>query len=1239
MTSPEILGNLAAYIPVDRVDALCSGTELPDFAEGAALFADISGFTPLTEAVVGRYGPRRGGEELTNHLNRVYDALIRQVDAFGGSVIGFAGDAITCWFDGDDGRHALASAFGMQAAMDDFKAITLPDGAQHALAMKVAVATGRVRRFVVGNPAVQLFDLIAGRVLESLADAEHAAERGDVVCDDRTVARLGGLLSIREQRSSEMGKPVAVVDRLIEPPQPATRTHRDLSGVDIEMLHPWLIQEVFLRIVSDQGEFLTELRPAASVFVRFTGIQFEADPDAPKKLDAYIRWMQAIIDRLGGTLVQLTIGDKGSFAYFAFGAPTAHEDDTTRALMAALEVRDSAPHLKEIVGDVQIGVTRGTMRTGAYGGLTRRTYGVLGDDVNLSARLMQNARPGQILVSESAARRHLESFILPELPRIRVKGKSEPIPIFELQKRREQESATFKTARYRLPMIGRRNELAEIRGKLDAAARGSGQLISIVAEAGVGKSRLMAEVVQLAGETNFIGYTGECQAFARTSTFSVWWSIWREFFGIRSNLAAEAIPVHLATQLESVEPGLGERAPLLGPILNLGLPDSELTRTFDAKLRRSSLISLLITCIRGRAAAHPLVIVLEDAHWIDAASREVLIAVAQAAVRIPLAVFVVHRPGVDGTVLTAEEETLDYHTRIELGDFSEEEARQLVELRLDNRKTGERRLERSAALIELIVHKSGGNPFFIEELINYLEANVVDGVKSDRLDEIDLPNSLHSLVLSRIDQLTRDEQISVKIASVIGRVFYASMLATVHPNSIGMSRIEEDLRSIQRHDLIEKEEGAAELAYFFKHIVIQEVAYDSLPHAFKSRIHEAAGFFLEDLATRRRSNLLELLAYHFGRSENIGKKRHYFRQAGDAARHAYSNEAAVTYYKRLIPLSEDHEKVALLIDLGSVLETTGDWGRAREHYDQALELARADGNPGQIAHAESAIGELLRKRGDYSKAADWLQRAAVGLGQVGDQINLGQTLQSQGTLAAQTGNLAEASRLYSESLILRELTGDRRKAADLINNLGILERMKGNWEVCEELYDQALQIREELNDRWALANSYNNMGMLFRSRGEFSKATELIEKSLQLNRAVGDRWATANSLNSLAEVSLDAGDDVAASRALRESLQINRELGDKRALAFLLEAFAMLSARRDQQREAVVLAAAADQLRKAIQAPISQADARKLSDLLGPAYSGLPADVLEAADADGRQMALGTALDRAVTTVARDGGA
>lgn len=516
----ETIENLAAYLPRDRIIALGKGEDLPEFAHGSTLFADISGFTPLTEAVVSRYGPRRGGEELTNHLNTVYDALIREVDGYDGSVIGFAGDAITTWFRDDDGTKALACAFRMQSTMTAFQSITLPDGAVYSLGMKVAVAAGRVRRFVVGDIEIQRSDLIAGDVLERLADAEHAAERGDVVCDGFTAEALTSAIIISERRPSETGIPVAVVERMPHPPEPLAVNDIPLEGLTAEKLRPWLIREIFERVVSGQGEFLTELRPAAAVFIRFVGIAFETDPDAPVKLNTYTCWLQRVIADLGGTLVQITIGDKGSFAYAAFGAPSANEDDTARALAAAIQVRDSPPQIREIAGDVQVGVTRGTMRTGAYGGLTRRTYGILGDDVNLSARLMQNAKPGQVLISEAAARRNQDRFDLLELPRITVKGKTEPIRIFELCSRVERQTVSFKADRYRIPMIGRRSELSQIRERFEQAKSGRGQLVSIVADAGVGKSRLIAEATRIADRSGFTGFSGECQSLARNTSFS-----------------------------------------------------------------------------------------------------------------------------------------------------------------------------------------------------------------------------------------------------------------------------------------------------------------------------------------------------------------------------------------------------------------------------------------------------------------------------------------------------------------------------------------------------------------------------------------------------------------------------------------------------------------------------------------------------------------------------------------------
>ncbi|MGH2537530.1 MAG: adenylate/guanylate cyclase domain-containing protein, partial [Candidatus Promineifilaceae bacterium] len=194
---------LAAYMPMDRRQALVAGRDLPHRPQGAALFADISGFTPLTELLARELGPKRGAEELTSYLNRVYEALIAELHRYGGSVIGFSGDAITCWFDGDDGRRAAATGLAMQAAMGAFADLEVAAGHVHSLAMKASVAAGPVLRCVAGDPEDTLVDAIAGQTVQRLAAGEHLAARGEVLLDAAAAATLGDGARLREWRQDE----------------------------------------------------------------------------------------------------------------------------------------------------------------------------------------------------------------------------------------------------------------------------------------------------------------------------------------------------------------------------------------------------------------------------------------------------------------------------------------------------------------------------------------------------------------------------------------------------------------------------------------------------------------------------------------------------------------------------------------------------------------------------------------------------------------------------------------------------------------------------------------------------------------------------------------------------------------------------------------------------------------------------------------------------------------------------
>src|SRR4051812_10900585 len=249
-----------AYIARDRRRALAEQRAMPDRVTGSALFADISGFTPLTEALANELGSQRGSEELTANLDRVFHAVIAELDRYGGDVIYFSGDAITCWLDGDDGRRATAAALAIQDAMDRTGTIVTPNGTVVRLAVKVAVAVGPARRFVVGDPEIQLIDVLAGRLVDDLAEAEHHAEKGDVVLDPSAVAALGDRVRLRETRVGANGRGFGVVDALLAdvPDQPAPEP----PPLADELVRPWLLPPVWERLRAGRGELLAELRPA-----------------------------------------------------------------------------------------------------------------------------------------------------------------------------------------------------------------------------------------------------------------------------------------------------------------------------------------------------------------------------------------------------------------------------------------------------------------------------------------------------------------------------------------------------------------------------------------------------------------------------------------------------------------------------------------------------------------------------------------------------------------------------------------------------------------------------------------------------------------------------------------------------------------------------------------------------------------------------------------------------------------
>lgn len=422
----SIADTTAIYVPMDRRQALARGTTLPEASTGTALFADISGFTPLTESFARELGLQRGAEEVTRQVNRVHAVLTDTLHHYGGSAVGFGGDAVTCWFDGDSGLRAVACAFAMQRAMAPFASITAPGGMSVSIGIKVALASGAVRRLLVGDPDIQLLDVLGGRTLDDLADAEHHARRGEIVATAALAKALGDGVRVDAWRDDTR---YALLGALITAVDPAPWSPIDLQAAGDLRSRPWLPPAVYDKVVSGQSAYLSELRPAASLFLRFGGIDYDTDVDAAGKLDRFTRWVQAVATQYDGALLQLVLGDKGSHYYIAFGAPVAHYDDAERAVRAALRLQ-SPPAEFDYVTAVAAGIACGAVRAGAYGGASQRAYSVIGDATNLAARLMVQSAPGTTLCDESIYRAASDRIAFEALPPIMVKGKAQPVAVY-----------------------------------------------------------------------------------------------------------------------------------------------------------------------------------------------------------------------------------------------------------------------------------------------------------------------------------------------------------------------------------------------------------------------------------------------------------------------------------------------------------------------------------------------------------------------------------------------------------------------------------------------------------------------------------------------------------------------------------------------------------------------------------------------------------------------------------------
>ncbi|MEP7136673.1 MAG: adenylate/guanylate cyclase domain-containing protein [Chloroflexota bacterium] len=945
MSNPALTEILASYVPKliqNRVIADPSPIETPVSVDlqAAILFADISGFTRLTERLAEK-GPT-GVESLARILNEYFGQLIDIIHEYGGDVVKFAGDAvIAVWNIASDSgtagtvsradqwqwtMRAAECALKVRERLSNYKA------EDANLYLKLAVSSGSITTAHVGGVFNRWEFLLAGNPLVELGIANGLAQAGDIIVTP-SAWRLIRNDSVAEPVEFELKDAIAQGGRLKELNKPSsifTSNQKIVIPDSAEnSLRAYIPGAIINRLSAGQSSWIAELRRVTILFINLPGIDQNTELAEAQNL---ARIIQRSVYRYEGSINKINVDDKGITMVAALGLPPfSHEDDPTRGVQAALMIRKELEGLKV---HSHIGVTTGRIFCGSIGNDARREYTTIGNAVNLSARLMGLASHQAeiiakfgvpILCDRATYDSAKDAVEFESLPPQQVKGRTEPVEVFhplDLKK---------SVIRPTTELIGRLEEKTMIANALQELSRGvPHHTVILQGEAGIGKSRLFEDLVRQAETLRVNMYNGGGDPIEKSSSYHAWRPIFNKIFKIEDLLAKvetvdearAVIEKRVADILNAIDPDLVRYIPLLDVILPTQIPDNELTSAMTGEIRGGNIREMLARILSHAASIAPLLIVMEDLHWFDSASWTLLVDVQQK-VR-PILLMLNTRPLADPVPVQFKQLLDDPDARlVKLEAMMLDDVEALVCQRLGVKSV-------PAMLGRLIREKSEGHPFFAEELAYALRESGVLIIEDQvckihprfmNFEDLTLPDTLQAAITNRIDGLNPSQQLTLKVASVIGRIFSFRVLEAVHPIENDRQALPDYMETLTRLSLTLIESEAPDLAYIFKHAVTQEVAYNLMLYSQRRQLHQAVAEWIEHSNERNLETYYPLLAHHWtqaaeahdaARNEHaIQKAVEYLEKAGEQAMENYSNKEAVQFFNAAL---EWHAKLLAPIE-------------------------------------------------------------------------------------------------------------------------------------------------------------------------------------------------------------------------------------------------------------------------------------------------------------------------------------
>jgi len=840
----------------------------------------------------------------------------------------------------------------------------------------------------------------------------------------------------------------------------------------------------------------------------FTALSEKLDPEEVHQImDGCFKILMDEIHRYEGTINQFT----GDGVMALFGAPLSHEDHAQRACYAALSIQrviaDYGEKIKKDCGvefAMRIGLNSGHVIVGSIGDDLRMDYTAVGDTTNLASRMESMAKPGTVLISKSTHRIVRDYFEYNPIGKIQVKGKEKPQDAYELIKTTKIETRIHAAAAKGLTkFVGRKNSMAALQECLDKMLSGSGQVVGVVGEAGVGKSRLILEMRNRLRKKKYTWLEGRCIHYGSSMAYLPILDILKSYFEIIEGDREFIIKKKINDKIVDLDKKLSTVIPPFQDLLSLEVDDETFTRLEPKKKRERTFESLRDLFIRQSQNA-PLILVMDDLQWIDKTTEEFLNYLIYWLGNTCIMLILLYRPE-----YTHQWGNKSYYTKIGLDQLGTASSAELVQAILEGGEV-------VPELRELILSRTTGNPLFMEELTHTLIENGTIQKKNNtyvlsrKTADIQVPDTIQGIIAARMDRLEDNLKQTMQVASVIGRDFAFRILQTI----TGMrEELKTYLLNLQGLEFIYEKSLFPELEYIFKHALTKDVAYNSLLHARRKEIHEKIGNAIEDIYASRLEEFYEMLAYHYSKSDNHQKAFQYLKLSGEKASGNYANWEAFGFYKEAInalkclPETEENKKAQIEVYnlIYEPMILLGNPENSLEMFQDGERLSKELGDERSLARFYSNINLIYATRGEPLRGRKYAENGFIKAKNIQD-IELMAPLANDCSWSYSTsGEYFKIPDIAPDTIAMIEK--NRRESecfgrpyniySSLCSVCGLSMAMLGLFEEAKIYLEKAFKSATKINDLIVLSMNNWQHGVLYSLKGNGQHAIKHFQDSIK----------------------------------------------------------------------------------------------------------------------------------------------